>query len=112
MYDKARQGYSEDIQSPKDISLEERIERIIHTPELELDGNPYTILSTVGHKGKEIYYDQNIFKGKASDVFNAARNSTDAKYSRLNKILKSMKEGDWRQVGIALPEAPTTQEND
>ena len=204
----ARQGYSKDIQNPKDISLEERIERIIHTPKLELDGNaykdkydlnnensikkyliinfrdniinedtgskirisnasagklaghkgeiyrkslayiseiikhmkflyetapekpnssyqkysyyiteasidgnPYTILSTVGKQNNEFYYDQNLFEGTNTAVFNAARNSTDNKYSRLNKILENVKESDWRQVPLRNELPPTTSTN-
>jgi len=71
-------------------------------------GELHTILSTVGYKGQEIYYDQNVFKGTPEKVFKEAKISTDNKYSRLKEILKN---GSWRQVGIALPEAPTAVES-
>ena len=76
-----------------------------------IDGESHTILSTVGYKGQEIYYDQNVFKGTSKEVFKEAKTSTDNKYSRLKEILKDNDNGDWRQVGIALPEAPTAVES-
>jgi hypothetical protein len=55
----------------------------------KIDGDAYTILSTVGHNRQEIYYDQNIFKGLPKDVFAEAKNSTIERSERLNKILKN-----------------------
>jgi hypothetical protein len=59
-----------------------------------IDGESHTILSVVGYKGNEIYYDQNMFKGTAQEVFEKAINTTDdPKYSRLNEILRKTKKG-------------------
>ncbi|MDR2594712.1 MAG: hypothetical protein LBC87_08085 [Fibromonadaceae bacterium] len=66
---------------------------------VNIDGQSHTILSTVGHKGQEIYYSQNVFKGTPEEVFAKAKNEmNDTKYSRLNKILKDIdnKNGDWK----------------
>jgi len=53
----------------------------------KINNEPYTILSTVGRKGNDIYYDHNVFKGTPQEVFLEAKISTDIKYSRLSKIL-------------------------
>ena len=54
-----------------------------------IDGQFYTILSTVGRKRQEIYYDQNIFNGTPEEVFAKAKNEiNDPKYRRLNEILQ------------------------
>jgi len=56
---------------------------------INIDGELHTILSTVGRKRQEIYYDHNIFKGIPKEVFTKAKNETDnPKYSRLNEILQ------------------------
>jgi len=54
---------------------------------VKIGGEQYTILSTVGQKGQEIYYDQNVFEGTPEEIFKEAKISTDIKYSRLRKIL-------------------------
>jgi hypothetical protein len=73
-----------------------------------IEGEPYTILSTVGHEGQEIYYDQNVFEGTPKEAFAKARNETsDRKYSRLNEILQKIKEGDWHLAEIKPSESPT-----
>jgi len=54
---------------------------------IKIDGEQYTVLSTVGQKGQEIYYDQNVFDGTPEETFKEAKVSTDIKYSRLSKIL-------------------------
>jgi hypothetical protein len=54
-----------------------------------IDGQPYTIFSTVGRKRQKIYYDHNVFKGTPEEVFVKAKNEiNDPKYSRLNEILQ------------------------
>ncbi|MDR2553887.1 MAG: hypothetical protein LBC64_00535 [Fibromonadaceae bacterium] len=53
-----------------------------------IDGESYTILSTVGHNEYGIYYDQNVFEGTPKEVFKEAKTSNDNKYSRLKEILK------------------------
>jgi len=78
---------------------------------VSIDCESHTILSTVGYKGQKIYYDQNVFKGTPEEVFIEAKTSIDNKYSRLKEILKDSNNGDWRQIGIALPEAPTAVKN-
>jgi hypothetical protein len=55
---------------------------------VKIDGENYTILSTIEHNRQEIYYDQNLFKEKPEKVFEEAKISTNRKYERLNKILK------------------------
>jgi hypothetical protein len=56
---------------------------------VNIDGESNAILSTVGYKGKEIYYDQNVFKGTVQEVFKEAKNTiNDPKYNRLNDILR------------------------
>ena len=66
---------------------------------INIDSESYIVLSTVGRKNQEIYYDQNIFKGTPEEVFAKAKDETnDTKYSRLNEILKNVdnnKNGDW-----------------
>jgi len=55
----------------------------------KIDGQLYTILSTVGRKRQEIYYDHNVFKGTPEEVFAKANNEkSDPKYSRLKEILQ------------------------
>jgi len=76
-----------------------------------IDGEPHTILSTVGKMGNEIYYDQNVFKGMPEEAFKEAKTSNDNKYSRLKEILKDSENGDWSQIGIAHPETPTASTN-
>ena len=57
----------------------------------KIDGESYIILSTVGHMGEKIYYDQNLFKGTAQEVFAKAKNKTNnPKYSRLNEIVQNI----------------------
>jgi len=75
----------------------------------KINNEPYTILSTVGRKGGDIYYDHNVFKGTAQEVFLEAKISTDIKYSRLSKILEN--ESSLRQVGIINPEAQAASTN-
>jgi uncharacterized protein YukE len=58
---------------------------------VKIDGESYTILSTVGRNRQEIYYYQNVFKGTPEKVFEETENETNVKYSRLNKILKNAK---------------------
>jgi hypothetical protein len=74
-----------------------------------MDGKPYTILSVVGKSGDEIYYDQNVFEGAKREVFIKAKKAAydDYKYSRLNKILANIEEGDWNPIEISNPEVPT-----
>jgi len=60
---------------------------------LNIDGKSYTLLSTVGFKGREIYYDQNIFEGTPEKVFKSIKKEIEAgvcnsQYSRLAKILQ------------------------
>jgi len=58
----------------------------------KIDGELHTVLSTVGYKGGEIYYDHNVFKGTPKEVFAKARNEAiNKKYDRLNKILQYKK---------------------
>jgi len=78
---------------------------------IKIDGEQYTVLSTVGQKGQEIYYDQNVFEGTPEETFKEARISTDIKYSRLSKILGNENKSGLRQVGITLPEAQTASIN-
>jgi hypothetical protein len=82
---------------------------------VNMDGRSYTILSTVGHFGNYIYYDQNVFDGTKQEVLKKAYNESkkyetekDAKYSRFSKIMQKTEKGDWSQVGLARPEAPIT----
>jgi len=59
---------------------------------VKIYGESHTILSTVGHKGKEIYYDHNIFNGRPEEIFAKAKNeAVEPKYDRLNKILQNIK---------------------
>jgi hypothetical protein len=58
---------------------------------VKIDGESYTILSTVGRDRQEIYYYHNVFKGTPEKVFEEAKAETSVKYSRLNKILKNAK---------------------
>ena len=60
---------------------------------INMDGNPYTVLSTVGHNENGIYYDQNVFEGTAQEALEKANITTedDSKYSRLVKILEGLK---------------------
>jgi hypothetical protein len=56
---------------------------------VNIGGESHTILSTVGRKRQEIYYDHNIFKETPKEVFAKAKNETSyPKYSRLNEILQ------------------------
>ncbi|MCL2281884.1 MAG: hypothetical protein FWC26_01030 [Fibromonadales bacterium] len=58
---------------------------------ISLAGKPYTVLSTIGREGNNIYYDHNTFDGTSQNVFNFAKNTTtDPKYSRLSEILKNV----------------------
>jgi hypothetical protein len=76
--------------------------------QVKMDYESYSILSTVGYKWNELYYDQNVFKGKAQEVFAKAINEvSDPKYSRLNEILKKAEKDGWDQIGIINPELPT-----
>jgi len=55
---------------------------------VKIDGEPHTILSTIGHKRQEVYYDHNVFNGTPEEVFATARNGAmETKYDRLYKIL-------------------------
>jgi len=74
---------------------------------VKINGEQYTILSTIGQKGQKIYYDQNVFYGTPEEIFKETKISTDIKYSRLRKILGNKNESGLRQVGITLPEAQT-----
>jgi len=61
---------------------------------VNIDGKSYTILSTVGFKGREIYYDQNMFEGnpeKVSENINKVweADGNNSQYSRLAKILRN-----------------------
>ncbi|MDR2579945.1 MAG: hypothetical protein LBC85_03010 [Fibromonadaceae bacterium] len=56
---------------------------------VKIDGEPYTILSTVGYNKNGVYYDQNLFKGTSEEVFEQAKKETDSKYDRLSEILKN-----------------------
>jgi len=79
---------------------------------INIDGESYTILSTVGSVEQKIYYDQNVFKGVPQEVFTKAKsNTSDAKYSRLKEILKNTNKGDWDPIGIINPETPTASIN-
>jgi len=65
---------------------------------IKIDGKSYTILSTIGHKKQEIYYDQNMFDGTPKEVFNRIikaeeTSENNPQYSRLTKILKRNIEG-------------------
>ena len=76
--------------------------------QVKIDNESYTILSTVGRYGDEIYYDQNIFKGSTQDVFIEAKNKlNEPKYSRLNEILHKTKMGSWPLAEIIPSESPT-----
>jgi hypothetical protein len=57
---------------------------------VRINGEPCTILSTIGLMENEIYYDQNLFEGTPEEIFAEAKNSTSEKYSRLNCILKNV----------------------
>jgi hypothetical protein len=60
--------------------------------QVKIDCESYSILSTVGYKWNELYYDQNVFKGKAREVFaEAIKETNNPKYNRLNEILKKTK---------------------
>jgi len=77
---------------------------------VKIDGEFHTILSTIGHKGQEIYYTQNVFKGTPKEVFTKAKNETNnTKYSRLNEILKDTgnKKGDWELYQGSTQGSPT-----
>jgi len=81
---------------------------------VKIDGESYTILSTVGHKGQEIYYSQNVFRGTPKEVFAKAKNEmNDTKYSRLNEILKDVdnKNGDWELYQGSTQGSPTAMES-
>jgi len=63
---------------------------------VKIDGKSYTILSTVGFKGKKIYYDQNVFEGTPEEVFKRINKAVEmggnnSQYSRLAKILLNTK---------------------
>jgi ribosomal protein L13 len=76
----------------------------------KIDGNVYTILSTIGYNGNEVYYVHNVFEGKPKEVFEKAKSETSSKYSRLNEILQNEK----RQLEPDLnqkQEAPTASTN-
>jgi len=78
---------------------------------VKIDGESYTVLSTVGHKGQEIYYSQNLFKGRPEEVFAKAKNeASDTKYSRLNEILKDDNKitavGNFTRVLPRVPQSP------
>jgi len=76
-----------------------------------IDGLLYTILSTVGYKGKEIYYDHNVFEGTPKEVFDRAKTEIkDPKYDRLNKILQDKGKDNRGQVLVATRETPAIQE--
>jgi hypothetical protein len=55
-----------------------------------IDGESYTILSTVGHNEYGVYYDQNVFEGTSAEIFEKAKIVDDVKYSRLAGILKGL----------------------
>jgi len=77
---------------------------------VNIGGKSHTILSTVGHKGQEIYYTQNVFKGTPKEVFAKAKNEiNDTKYSRLNEILKDTdnKNGGWELYQGSTQGSPT-----
>jgi hypothetical protein len=76
----------------------------------KIDRETYTILSTVGYSGKEIYYDQNMFIGTPEKVFEEARNSTANKYSRLSEILRSVEKGNQSSAEI-IPSEPLAASN-
>ncbi|MDR2594700.1 MAG: hypothetical protein LBC87_08025 [Fibromonadaceae bacterium] len=77
-----------------------------------IDGKPHTILSTVGYKGGEIYYDHNIFKGTPEEVFARTKNETNnPKYDRLNKILQETKEGNRGQILVQTRETSEASTN-
>jgi hypothetical protein len=61
---------------------------------IKIDGNHYTVLSTVGRGRTETYYDQNVFSGTPQEVFRKAKYATDSKYERIKKILADIEEGD------------------
>jgi len=72
---------------------------------VNIDSKSHTILSTVGHMGNEIYYDQNVFEGTPEEVFAKAENTRDnSKYGRLAKILQESKRDSWNKNGISPPE--------
>jgi hypothetical protein len=74
-----------------------------------LDSESYTIFSVVGCVWNELYYDQNVFKGTAREVFAKAINeANNTKYSRLNAILQKAKKDGWDQIGVTPTEPPTT----
>jgi len=76
----------------------------------KIDGEPYTILSTVGHTEQGIYYDQNVFEGTPKEVFAKARNETsNKKYDRLNKILQDTKEDSRDPIPVVAGETSTIQ---
>jgi len=59
--------------------------------QVKMEERTYTILSTIGRKWDEVYYDHNVFEGSSEEVFVKAKNdATDFKYSRLNNILESV----------------------
>ena len=95
----------EDVVNPKFSNYSYYI-----TP-VNIDGKPHTILSTVGYKNGEIYYDQNVFKGTPKQTFTKAKTTDNAKYSRLKEILKGYEERQLETDRNRNPEAPTTVEN-
>jgi hypothetical protein len=60
---------------------------------VKICGEPYTILSVIGHNDKSIYYDQTVFDGALRETFSNAKKISveDEKYSRLAKILGDIK---------------------
>jgi len=78
---------------------------------VKIDGEPHTILSTVGHTEQGIYYDQNVFKGTPEEVLAKAKNETsNKKYDRLNKILQDIKEDSRDPIPVVAGETSAIQE--
>jgi len=105
-----RMQFLEEMPPDKDIENPNFSKYSYYITPANIDGKPHTILSTVGYKGKEIYYDQNIFKGTPEQTFTKARTTDNTKYSRLKEILKDGENGGWKQNRNRNPEAPTTVE--
>jgi len=80
--------FLEEMKPDKDVVNPKFNKYSYYITPVNIDGKPHTILSTIGYKGEEIYYDQNVFKGTPKEVFKEAKTSDNNKYSRLKEILK------------------------
>jgi len=81
--------FLEEMKPDKDVVNPKFNKYSYYITPVNIDGKSHTILSTIGYKGEEIYYDQNVFKGTLEQTFTKARTTDNAKYSRLKEILKN-----------------------